>query len=204
MRRPEQTAPASAADEAGPNAAQSSRAAEIGALRRRIERYRAALDEWAARRDESPEMDRRGKVEQLRLSEAISRNEARLAELEGGAPAKSPAVRYSSVGSAGAVALDALPAGTSQETRDGIARVMERAHARRPYLMAQKRDEAQVTGGASVRPGNARSLPSAKEAAGAVLSSLDELSVANRPAEVKTALEAGLSPNFFRRHSAAR
>lgn len=88
MRRPEQTAPASAADETGPNAAQASRAAEIGALRRRIERYRAALDEWAARRDESPEMDRRGKVEQLRLSEAISRNEARLAELEGGAPEK--------------------------------------------------------------------------------------------------------------------
>ena len=116
---------------------------------------------------------------------------ARLAaEDVGQAAAGTPMFMSEASAAAMAAALNSLPAGTSQETRDGIARVMERAHARRPYFMAQEREEAQAAGGASVRPGNARSLPSAKEAAGAVLSSLDGLSVANRPAEVKTAVES--------------
>lgn len=51
---------------------------------------------------------------------------------------------FSRVGNANAAALDSLPADTSQETRDGIGHVMTRAHAQRPYLIAQEREEAQA------------------------------------------------------------
>lgn len=87
-------------------------------------------------------------------------------------------------------ALDALQAGTSQETRDGIAREMARARARWPYLMAQEREEAQATGGALTNTGNAGSLPRVANHANAVLSSLAQINLDNRPLEVKTAVEA--------------